>query len=178
MEPNSTNQSLDDQLKAQAAKYLGLPYARIILPESDGSYRGEIMEFPGCIATGDTAAEALLALEDAAESWIMAALENKQAIPRPLEGDGEFSGKLMVRLPKSLHKKATRISQRDGVSLNQFIMASVAVAVGERQMQHRLVSSVTNYFIQDTQNVYVAGYGSPQSRSLVSGQAYRVTQYA
>ena len=178
MEPNSTNQSLDDHLKAQAAKYLGLPYARIILPESDGSYRGEVMEFSGCIATGDTAAEALLALEDAAESWIMAALENKQALPRPVECDGEFSGKLMVRLPKSLHKKATRISQRDGVSLNQFIMASVAVAVGERQMQHGLVSSVTNYFVQSTQNGFGTGSGLPQLRGIIAAQDYRVTQNA
>lgn len=54
----------------ESEAYLLQPYARIILPESDGTFRGEIMEFPGCIASGDTAIETLNNLEEAAKSWI------------------------------------------------------------------------------------------------------------
>ena len=46
----------------EADRFLRRPYARIILPESDGTFRGEIMEFPGCIATGDSAPETLATL--------------------------------------------------------------------------------------------------------------------
>ena len=50
------------------------PYGRIVVPDSDGTYRAEIIEFPGCIATGETAAEALANLEDTAWDWLDAAL--------------------------------------------------------------------------------------------------------
>lgn len=36
--------------------------------------RGEILEFPGCISTGDTPTEALSALEAVAQSWLEVAL--------------------------------------------------------------------------------------------------------
>jgi antitoxin HicB len=87
------------------------------------------MEFPGCIATGDTPAETFSALEDVACSWLEAALEHNQPIPEPVENTA-FSGRLVLRLPKSLHKKAALYAERDGVSLNQFIIMSVAEHVG------------------------------------------------
>jgi predicted RNase H-like HicB family nuclease len=111
------------------AEYLKMPYGRVVVPEEDGTFRGEIIEFPGCIAVGDTAAEALANLEDVAESWLEATLARGQHVPEPIENQG-FSGKLVVRLPKTLHKKATYAAAREGVSLNQFIANSVAEQVG------------------------------------------------
>jgi predicted RNase H-like HicB family nuclease len=93
------------------AEYLKKPYGRFVVPESDGTFRGEIIEFPGCIAVGDTAAEALANLEDVAASWLEATLARGQRIPEPIE-NVEFSGKLVVRLPKTLHKKAAHIAAR------------------------------------------------------------------
>jgi antitoxin HicB len=118
--------------------YLRKPYARIVVPEEDGTFRGEILEFPGCIATGDTPAETLSALEDVASAWLEGALEHNQLIPEPVENT-EFSGRLVLRFPKSLHKKATMFAERDGVSLNQFIVMSLAEHVGERaRPQHQI----------------------------------------
>jgi antitoxin HicB len=111
------------------AEYLKKPYGRFVVPESDGTFRGEIIEFPGCIAVGDTAAEALANLEDVAASWLEATLARGQRIPEPIE-NVEFSGKLVVRLPKTLHKKAAHIAARDRISLNQFIVSSIAERVG------------------------------------------------
>jgi len=111
------------------AEYLKMPYGRVVVPESDGTFRGEIIEFPGCIAVGDTAPEALAKLEEVAESWLEATLARGQHVPEPIENQ-RFSGKLVVRLPKSLHKKATHAAAREGVSLNQFIANSVAEQVG------------------------------------------------
>ena len=67
------------------ASYLKKPYARILTPEPDGAFRGEILEFPGCIALGDTAEAALAMLEDVAWSWLEATLDKGQAIPEPME---------------------------------------------------------------------------------------------
>jgi antitoxin HicB len=123
----------------EAAQILRQPYARIILPETDGTFRGEIMEFPGCIASGETASETLIALEDVARSWILAALARKQNIPEPIDISNDFSGRLVLRIPKSLHKKSSWIAEREGVSLNHFITMSLSETVGER---NRSVMSV------------------------------------
>jgi antitoxin HicB len=123
-----------------ADQYLRKPYARVILPESDGSFRGEIIEFPGCIATGSSAPEALATLEEVARSWLVSAMERGQNIPEPIDNNNDFSGRLVIRIPKSLHKKATFIAEREGVSLNLFITTSLSESVGER------TSNVTTFF--------------------------------
>jgi predicted RNase H-like HicB family nuclease len=114
-----------------AADILRKPYGRVVMPESDGSFRAEIIEFPGCLAVGDTASEALASLEEVAADWLEVALERGQPIPEPIENAG-FSGKLVVRMPKSLHKKAAHLAAREGVSLNQFILSSLAEQVGAK----------------------------------------------
>ena len=119
-------------------EYLKKPYGRVVVPEADGTFRAEIIEFPGCIAVGDTAAEALAALEDVAYSWLETTIAKKQHIPEPIE-NVRFSGKLVIRLPKILHKKATHMAAREGVSLNQFIVSSVAEQVGARSSGFHLL---------------------------------------
>jgi antitoxin HicB len=118
---------------AKSAEYLQRPYGRVVIPEGDGTFRAEIIEFPGCIAIGDTSAEALANLEDVAASWLEVVIAKGQRVPEPIENVG-FSGKLVVRLPKSLHKKAANMAAREGVSLNQFIVSSIAEQVGTQSV--------------------------------------------
>jgi len=124
---------------AKEDQFLRQPYAIIILPESDGTFRGEIMEFPGCIASGETASETLASLEDVARSWILAAIERGQHIPDPIESSSDFSGRFVLRIPKSLHKKAAWIAEREGVSLNTFITTSLSESIGERTYSYTSV---------------------------------------
>jgi antitoxin HicB len=152
------------------AAYLKQPYTRMVVPDSDGTYRAEILEFPGCIATGDTAAEALATLEEVAEDWLVLALERGQPIPEPLENT-DYSGRLVLRLPKSLHKKAAIAAELDGVSLNQLIVASVAEYVGERsrtQIQTPFVQGVQIVAVQNTA-VFSGGEYIPLAGNLVIG---------
>src|SRR5262245_50659662 len=114
---------------ATAAEYLKKPYGRLLVPEDEGGYRAEIIEFPGCFAEGETAAEAASHLEDAALSWLEATIARGQTVPAPLE-ELDYSGKLVVRLPKSLHRRAAYAANREGVSLNQFIVSSIAEQIG------------------------------------------------
>jgi antitoxin HicB len=126
-----------------AKQYLAKPYARLVIPEEDGSFRGEIVEFSGCISTGNTAAEAIEKLELVAKSWLISALDLNQSIPNPVESSNDFSGKLVLRFPKSLHKKAAWFAELEKVSLNQFIVTSIAVALGEKQTVHAVGKMVT-----------------------------------
>lgn len=68
----------------EAAGYLREPYSRVITPNKEsGIYTAQILEFPGCIAEGDTIQEAYERLEAAALSWIQAATDLGQEVPRP-----------------------------------------------------------------------------------------------
>src|SRR5271154_1029776 len=133
-------------------QYLQQPYARIILPESDGTYRSEILEFPGCISTGGSAAEALSQLEEVTKSWLLAALDAGQDIPQPIENSNDFSGRLVLRLPKSLHKKAAWMAEREGVSLNQLIVSSLAESIGEKNPAPNNVTAVQYLTIAGSAN--------------------------
>ncbi len=114
------------------------PYARMLIPAGDGIYAAEVLEFPGCFAEGKDPTEAMNNLDAAAQSWIEAALEQNQEIPEPLASYG-YSGKLNLRLPKSIHRQAARFAQRDDVSLNQFLAGAVAARVGAEEFYDRLI---------------------------------------
>lgn len=54
------------------------------LSEADGGgFVALVPELPGCMADGETAAEALERAEDAIACWIEAALELGRAVPAP-----------------------------------------------------------------------------------------------
>lgn len=132
-----TRSRAKSQVNKEAQDYLRAPYARILLPERDGGYVAEILEFPGCIAEGDTAEEALRNLEQAATAWIAAAIGQGQHIPEPMDV-GAFGGRVALRLPRSLHRQAARLAERDGTSLNQFVVSAIASRVGADDVIGRL----------------------------------------
>ncbi len=73
------------EMKMAAIEILKKPYARLVTPDTDGSFFAEIVEFPGCFATGKTASEALENLESVAVDWINTTLGQGQDIPEPME---------------------------------------------------------------------------------------------
>lgn len=126
-------------------EYLKEPYARILIPDALGGYSAEILEFPGCFAEGETADETMQALERAAESWIQAALAQGQEIPEPFNNQG-YAGKIALRLPRSLHRKAMQFAERDNTSLNQFLITAVAAKIGAEDFYDRLITQLLNRF--------------------------------
>jgi antitoxin HicB len=153
-----------------AEEYLKRPYMRTVFQEEDGSFRAEIQEFPGCIAVGDTQQEALSSLEDVADSWIASMLASGQGIPEPFENN-EFSGKLLVRLPKSLHRRASLAAERDGVSLNQYIVTCLADNIGGR----KAVSNITNV---NAQTFFLAPSAPSRQAATISDLRPLVGQHA
>jgi predicted RNase H-like HicB family nuclease len=123
-------------------EYLKEPYSRVLIPDEGGGYSAEILEFPGCYAEGESADEAVQALERAAESWIQAALDQGQDIPQPFVNQG-YSGKVALRLPRSIHRKAVHFAERDGTSLNQFLVSAIAARVGAEECCRRLINQLT-----------------------------------
>jgi RNA polymerase sigma-B factor len=51
---------------------------------------------------------------------------------KPRQKSGTYSGRLLLRMPRTLHEELAKASERDGVSLNQFITGVLASAVDWR----------------------------------------------
>jgi predicted HicB family RNase H-like nuclease len=102
--------------------YLGLDYTFIvnhIHDESGSYYYGKVAELDGCQSTADTAVELIKNLEDVKRDHLEIRLEFGDPIPEPKEMP---SGNIMLRMPKTLHWKLVGEAEREGISLNQYIL--------------------------------------------------------
>lgn len=100
--------------------YLSLPYTVEIRHDEDG-WLAKVLELPGCMTWADAFEELGAMIEDA--------MEHGDPIPEPRDTE-EFSGKVVLRMPKSLHRDLARKAKDEGVSLNQIMVASLARSVG------------------------------------------------
>lgn len=113
-------------MKRTVEDYLALPYAIEIIPDGD-SFFIKVKELEGCMSVGETRAEALEMIDDAMRAWLAAALEDGVSIPLPAAIQlKSYSGKFPLRMPKSLHRKLAESAEKEGVSLNQHIVALLA----------------------------------------------------
>jgi len=124
----TTATSTEDQA---AAVFAAAPYTRRLTPEPEGGYSASIHELPGCFAEGDSADDALTALEAAAKAWIAAAIETGRPVPRPVDVS-EYSGKIALRMPRSLHRIAAERASMEGCSLNQLLVTAISHYLGQR----------------------------------------------
>ena len=110
-------------------EYLELPYNYIIQPVHDESgfyFYARVLELDGCQSTGETFEEAYENLREAMEGWIETKLECGFDVPLPV-GYDDFSGKFLIRIPKSLHYKLTVEAKKEGVSLNQYTLYKLSI---------------------------------------------------
>jgi len=149
--------------KRRPEDYLKLPYARILIPEEDGRFSAEVLEFPGCYSQGGNAGEAFDNLEKAAIAWIQTCLELGQEIPPPSVNHG-YSGKIALRLPRGLHRVAAHKAQRDGISLNQCLVTAISAWVGADNLYERITHRVEMNLIHMTNYIQITalpGSGTP-----------------
>ena len=110
-------------------KYLDMPYSYVVNKINDESgeyYVARVLELDGLIGTGDTYNEAYEDVRTAMESYIETKLENGIKIPLPLDSN-EYSGKFVIRIPKTLHKLLSKRAKEEGVSLNQYTLYKLSV---------------------------------------------------
>ena len=113
-------------------EYLQLPYTiEVTRDEADGivGWFARVVELPGCMTQADTFDELDEMVQDAMRAWIETAQAKGINIPEP-QGTEEYSGKFVIRVPRSLHKELVSAADRDGVSLNTFVNVALARVVG------------------------------------------------
>ncbi|MCL5779577.1 MAG: type II toxin-antitoxin system HicB family antitoxin [Firmicutes bacterium] len=117
--------------------YLNLDYPFTVRPDiDDGGYIVEFQDLQYCVGTGDTVEESIKDAMIAKEQWIKAAHENGITIPLPSiqEDKDEYSGRVTLRIPKSLHKLVIETAKKEGVSANQFLSHLISMGVGKKSV--------------------------------------------
>jgi predicted RNase H-like HicB family nuclease len=109
--------------------------------EDDQEYIATTPSFPGLSAFGETEEEALREAKTALVGFIETHKAHNIPLPEP-EGRPSFSGKLQVRLEKSLHRVAAQMARTEGVSLNTYITDAVQAKVSGAQVGNRILNEL------------------------------------
>jgi antitoxin HicB len=108
--------------------------ANVFWSDEDEGFIAVASDLPGCSAFGETQHEALTELQSAIAAWIEAARAAGNPIPEPSQPalDNFYSGKILVRMPKSLHGQLAQGAKTEAVSLNQHIVFLLTWATAHR----------------------------------------------
>lgn len=117
---------------ASAGEPTDVPYPlTLVRDESDAGWIATIDALPGCTARGSTPDEAVERASAAIGAWLVEARREGKDIPEPKTSQSH-SGRLLLRMPQTLHAELARAAEREKVSLNQFITDVLAGALGWR----------------------------------------------
>lgn len=127
------------KVKAIRPPYSFERYTHMISPISKAEGGGFLITFPdlpGCMSDGETEEEAIENGRDAFLAWVSARADQGKPIPEPQVTPSEYltpeaSGRLLTRLPKSLHARLIERAKREEVSINSLILAFVAAGLGK-----------------------------------------------
>ena len=109
--------------------YLNLKYPITTHIAPEGGFVAEIEDLTGCMAQGETLEEAYEEIEIASTLWLETTYEDGQDIPLPRD-EREYSGKFVVSVPKTLHRRLDSLAEKEGTSLNQLVVSELSRVVG------------------------------------------------
>jgi antitoxin HicB len=98
--------------------YLGLEYPYVVVPD-EGSYFVRFPDLPGCMTQVEDPAEIGAMANEIRVLWLETTYDEGLDIPEP--APAAYSGKFVLRLPKSLHRDLAESAEREGVSLNAYV---------------------------------------------------------
>ena len=108
-------------------------YQIVVYPVETESGTEWIARYPEVNNTGGSGATIEEAIEDAKNNLKfeleLLADEGKEP-PKPYE-QPNYSGKISLRLPRSVHKQIAELSEMEGVSINSLISAAVSGFIGQ-----------------------------------------------
>ena len=108
-------------------EYMSLDYPFIVTAFSDNDFNGYkafLLDIPAVESIGITPSEALHDLDEVKREWIMFAIDKGITIPEPsaaLSSAMAYSGRITLRIPKTLHRQVAERALLDGVSLNSYL---------------------------------------------------------
>ncbi len=90
--------------------------------EGEPCFEARVKELPDVVEYGDTAEEAYALAIDTIETTAEILAEKGRRMPRPMEIPDDYSGRVTLRLPKTLHRSLAQAADDEGVSLNAYLV--------------------------------------------------------
>lgn len=101
---------------------------RPLSKQEGGGYLVEYPDIPGCMSDGETIEEAIANGREALRDCIDVFKESGRNFPKP----GVEAAQWRQRLPRTLYSKLTKQAESEGVSINSFVTAIIAEAIGSK----------------------------------------------
>jgi predicted RNase H-like HicB family nuclease len=130
-EPSAYRATREPSEAAVPADPRDVPYPVTLVHDESGEWTATIEALQGCNARGTSPDEALEHVAEAVAAWVEAAERDGKEIPDPKSAPS-YSGRLLLRMPQTLHAELARAAERERVSLNQFITDVLSGALGWR----------------------------------------------
>lgn len=148
--------------------YMRLPYSILlheVEEEGEEYWIAEVPELPGCKSHGSTVEEAVKSVEEAKKDWILDSLKSGEEVPTPIERE-KYSGKLLVRMSRSLHRSLVVMADAEKLSLNQLIVTMLAKEVGRLNVLNRVEDKVDSLLQKIDQVLEEEGMRTPFPKSI------------
>lgn len=124
-------------MRKPLSHYLSLPYPFTAVAETEGGYFVTFPHLPGCMTQVERPEEIGPMAEEIRELWLETAYDHGADIPLPSE-PAEYSGKFVLRVPRSLHRTLAESAERDEVSLNRYLATLLARGDAQARVEARL----------------------------------------
>ena len=98
---------------------------RLVVRDGEERYEARVSELQDVLAFGDSYAEAYESAIEAVTGIQEMFAEKGKSLPPPAQENFDFSGRVTLRMSKSLHQCVHALAARDGVSLNQWIVEAI-----------------------------------------------------
>lgn len=115
--------------RAEIEAIIRKPYAiELVYGETpEEGVLARVAEWPGCMTAGDTREQALAHIEDAMYDWVEGRRQDGLEVPEPM---ATYSGKVLLRMPRQIHRAADRRARNEGTSLNTWLTTAIARELG------------------------------------------------
>lgn len=131
--------------------YLALNYHKRLYQDDQCDWIVEIDDLPGCMADGKTPDEAVANSREAMRSWMESRISSGLDIPEPSIAE-DYSGRILLRMPKYIHRRLAIQAQQEGSSLNQYILS--LLSYGCAQIRSGPVQTISSSYAPVPRNSF------------------------
>ncbi|HOZ02853.1 MAG TPA: type II toxin-antitoxin system HicB family antitoxin [Bacilli bacterium] len=120
---------------------------------NDTEFEVAFNDFPSVVGAGDTPEEAIKEAYQNLEIFIEDCEEHSIPLPNPSKTNylDEYSGKITIRLPKTLHRDLSEYAKRDGMSLNAIAIEAIRFYLSSSSMENLTthIKEQINLYLED-----------------------------
>lgn len=100
-------------------------------------YEARVLELPDVAEYADSFEDAYALAIDTLETTAEIFAEKGKAMPVPFEPADDFSGRVTLRMPKTMHRAYSRMAEIEDVSLNHLLVNCLSYALGAFNLKYQ-----------------------------------------